>query len=236
MSAASLDRIMESASKALVERDYLECESLCLRALEGARRQNDWAYYCRILLPLQESRRFRRMIAAEGAIRLGSGDTQQNPAAWLGSYPAACIVLTRPLALGDAIALAQEARNRRLFIEVLFADNRVSDATWIMRANAGKTMDVAVELPAPASEWVDRWLVPSSSSQGAAPQAAAGRAKAADWFMDATEALGDQAIRHVQAPLGDVARVAALESCLRIVADHEKVHERLWEAARALIR
>jgi len=68
---ATLDALMEDASRALAEMDYLTCESLCLKALAAAREDGNWAYYKRILLPLQEVRRQRRMIAADGDVVLG---------------------------------------------------------------------------------------------------------------------------------------------------------------------
>ena len=70
--ARDVDAIMEDASQALSRMDYLSCETFCLKALSLARRAKRWPVYARILLPLQETRRQRRMIAAAGVIRLGS--------------------------------------------------------------------------------------------------------------------------------------------------------------------
>ena len=64
----TIPELMERASVALVDMDYLQCEALCLKALALARAAADWAAYARIVLPLQEARRQRRMIALDGRV------------------------------------------------------------------------------------------------------------------------------------------------------------------------
>ena len=84
---------------------------------------------------------------------------------------------------------------------------------------------------APPAEWVDRWLAPSD----ARARQLGGRTPS-DWFIDATEALGDAALAQVAAPPGTRARLEELERCLSVVADHEFVLQHLADAARALAR
>jgi hypothetical protein len=230
MPRVNLDHLMQSASVALAGRDYLACEGLCLRALAAARRKQDWAYYGRVLLPLQEARRHRRMIAAEGSVRLGTTGLPGALAADLASHPAAAIVVTHPHGAAEARALAAEARRSRRFVEVLCADNPASAPRWRLRGWAGP--EVACDLPAPPVAWLDRWfdrsaVVPVPAVAGSAPTPA-------DWFLDAAEALGDQALRQADAAPDPVARLEALEHCLEVVTDHELNHQRLWDAARAL--
>lgn len=212
----AIDRIMERASLSLVAMDYLACEDSCLEALAMARDQANWLYYARILLPLQEARRQRRMIAADGAIRLGTSRLSSTPEAWLDANHAGCIVLTRPHTRADAAALAKLARQRRLHVEVLFADCHASDNEWTLRSHAGPEADCRIAAPPQATRDVD--------TRGGAP---------AGWFIHATEALGDAALKQIDAPLGDVQRITQVERRLAVVTDHEFLHQWLAEAARA---
>ncbi len=124
---------MERASEALAQMDYLHAETLCLKALRQAREAEDWAYYVRILLPLQEARRQRRMIAADGVIRLGTARLEGPVDRWLASMEAGCIVVTHPHTAEDARTLENEARNQHRYVEVLFAENRPEEERWTLR-------------------------------------------------------------------------------------------------------
>ena len=228
-----LDNQMEQASEALAKMDYLACESLCEAALAQAKRQGDWAYYGRILLPLQECRRQRRMIAAEGAIRLGTSAQGGGPATWLEHLASGCIVITHPHSHGEAARLLHEVRERRLFIEVLFADSRVNDSTWRIATFTGQRK-ATVEIPAPPVAERDRWLLPASggkveksdsSFRGATPPKA-------QWFVEASEKLGDALLAGVKAT-SPFDLVDVLEACLVGAPDHEILHQRLAEAAKA---
>lgn len=227
-----LDNQMEQASEALAKMDYLTCESLCEAALAQAKRAGDWAYYGRILLPLQECRRQRRMIAAEGIIRLGTSEQGGGPATWLEHLPAGCIVITRPHTHTEAARLLHEARERRLFIEVLFADSHVNETTWRITTFTG-SRKATVDIPAPPVHERDRWLLPTggkgaksdSSFRGATPPQA-------QWFVQASEKLGDALLAQVNATSA-VDRVDVLEACLVGAPDHEILHQRLADAAKA---
>lgn len=229
-----LNDIMERASAALGRMDYLSCEALCLIALAAARNADDWSYYARILLPLQESRRQRRMIAADGLIRLGTTDLEPPASAWLPRLAPGCMVVTHPHRPADASSLANNARQRRHCVEVLFADNPARASTWTLRSFNGPA--VSCKLAAPPPQWLDRWLDPASArppppsmptdpKQGTTPT---------DWFLDACEALGDAALAGVDAQSGHRARIEALETMLGVVTDHEILHQRLGDAARAM--
>lgn len=204
-------QLMERASQALAQMDYLACEALCIEALHAARDGGDWTEYARILLPLQECRRQRRMIAAEGAIRLGTTGLDGKP---LSDRGAACIVVTHP----HTAEVADQWRAQHQYVEVLFADNTSDAGTWTLRSTRGPavTCDVAV----PPSAWIDAWLDGKTKPiKGKTP---------ADWFIDATEALGDAALdQSDDTPQG-------LEACLDVVTDHEILHQRLGAAARSL--
>lgn len=223
---AELDDIMEQASVALAKMEYLTCESFCLTALSRARGAENWGYYARILLPLQEARRQRRMIAAEGVIRLGTATLTGQPEEWLRDARAGCIVVTHPHKPNIAHALDAAAQEQRLYVEVLFADNAIDAPKWVLRSFRGPS--VVCEVAAPPREWLDRWLAPGGNG---VPR---GERTPADWFIDATEAMGDAALAQLPSTLSPSERLAALEACLDVVTDHEIIHQRLGDAARSM--
>jgi hypothetical protein len=216
-----LDAIMDDASRALVAMDYLACESRCVEALRLAREAEEWTYYARILLPLQEARRQRRMIAAEGTLRIGTPDLKDTPLQWLDRMTPGCIVLTPPHTPDQAGQLQQHAREQRAHVEVLFAEPGAS--AWRLRTFAGRVAEC--EFRAPPVESMHRWLADPADGR---------RQDAAEWFIDATEALGDALIAGVGEAEGTRGRIVALESCLDAMTDHEKLHQRLADAARAM--
>ena len=242
--ACQLDRIMESATAALMAMDYLTCESKCLDALSIARRKQNWTYYARILLPLQEARRQRRMIAAEGSFRFGSTNLGGDPQPWLERLGNGCIVVSQPHAPEVAHAVARAARASRRHVEVLYADNPVTAPTWQLRSYAGPA--TTTRLPAPPADMIDRWMDPLPPTQNAphcspvapdGPGPTGGQCQLnapchpADWFLNACESLGDAALNQVGPHLRASQRVEALEHCLDVVADHEIIHQRLGDAA-----
>ena len=217
---ASMDSLMQSASAALVAMDYLTCEALCTRALAMARQAKDWDSFARILLPLQESRRQRRITAAGGTIRLGTTLLAGEPVEWLDTVDAACIVLTHPHDRAGAERLHEAARKQGKYVEVLLADNPASAKTWTIRSFLGP--DVRCERPRPPKVVIDRWMAATDATATAA----------VDWFLDAAEALGDAALQEVSPDVHGVDRVTALEQRLAAAGDHERLHQSLWEAAR----
>ncbi|MCC6579848.1 MAG: hypothetical protein IT440_05355 [Phycisphaeraceae bacterium] len=218
MAMNTLDTIMDQASVALAEMDYLTCEARCLAAMEQAKAAGNWRDYARIVLPLQEARRQRRMIAAEGVIRLGSSAmTEPWP-----EMPAGCVVLTAPYGAADAAAMQGAARRERRHVEVLWIDNDSRAEMWMVRSFAG--MAAEVSRPAPPRAWRERWLEPGTILQTPGP---------VDWVMDAMESLGEAAMAQVRMNAPTVQRIEELEACLAAVSDHERIHQRLWEAAHA---
>lgn len=253
--AEHVTQIMERASIALSRMNYLECEVDCLEALAAARAAEDWANYGRILMPLQECRRQRRMIAADGDVRLGTSDLPGTPEQWLADHRRACIAITGPHQRGDAEQLNKIAASRRLFIEILWIDGDSSTDTWQVCSFSGPNVSIVV--PAPLIEWREKWLVndpltsarslgkssvisaESGTQSESSSQSVASidiHATPADWFLNIGEALGDAALEQVRAPLGTRERVAELESCLAVVTDHEILHQALGDAARAMLR
>lgn len=235
----NVDSIMEQASLALMRMDYLDCEAHCLKALALTRQQQDWANYARVLLPLQETRRQRRMIAAEGVIRIGTADRdeqeQDQAEAWLEQMPnGGCMLVTQPYAADQAAKLARAAKAGNQYVEVLYADNATDASSWILRSFDEQIDDgpaIECKIDAPPAPWLNRWLNHNGAEhQTGEPNGSPG--KPADWFLDACEALGDAALAQVPDMLDPLQRIKALEQCLGVVTDHEILHQRLWQAAR----
>jgi hypothetical protein len=228
------DELMQQASEALTRMDYAACERLCLRAMPIVRRRKDWAYYSRILLPLQEARRQRRMLAAEGTIRLGSKSLEGVPGDWLERFCPGGIVLTHPHEPEQADELNRLSRQAGGCLIVLYADNPVESASWVLIDPAGALQPpMTLEMPAPPQAWQDRdW-----TSEHPAPGGQAGQANSpADWLLNAGEALGDACLERVEAecPQACEKRVEMLEACLSVVSDHELLHQRLGALCRLL--
>lgn len=209
VSLEQLDAIMERASHALADMDYLECEALCLEALGLARQAGRYGYYARVLLPLQEARRQRRMIAVTGVIQIGSGDTGFDTERWLTGCDAGCILLTHPHSAKDALNLSEQARQQKLHVEVLYADSTQDDKLWTLQSYAGPSVACRISPPSKDSDL-------------------------ARWFINATERLGDAALQNVDDTLTGKALVQALEARLNVFPDHELLHQRLAAAARAV--
>lgn len=203
-----LDAIMEQASRALADMDYLACEALCLDALTESKQAKRFGYYARVLLPLQEARRQRRMIAAAGDVQLGTGPGFE-PEQWLQGRDAGCIVLTHPHSAEDARTLHEQARRDKQFVEVLFADSAREYTEWTLRSYDGPAVARTVKAP------------PSGMNPS-------------QWFIEATERLGDAALAGVDGTLKGKALVDELESRLRVFPDHELLHQRLADAAKAV--
>lgn len=219
-----LDALMERASGALVAMDYFECEALCVEALAEARRRELWALYARIVLPLQEARRQRRMLACDGGVCLerheGTQARRHEGAETLENGVREGVVLVMPrLGAGSerevASALWMQALHERRAVEVMWVARAEGEA-WDVTSFAGPEVRVRVE-PLRA---------------GASPE------RAVQWYLNAHEALGDAAIAAVDEggeSMGSVARVDALAAMVDAVPDHEKLHQRLAEAAIALV-
>ena len=216
---------MEEASDALMRMDYLRCETLCLRALAMAQQAEDWRYYERILLPLQEARRQRRMIAAEGVMRLGTADVTQSSerwaAEWLQKNTAGCLVVSAPLVVADATMIRNLARDQQQHIEVLFLASQTTNQ-WTLSDVTGQWRQI---VPAPTNDWLNRDLQPSTAEANAA----------ASWYLHAFELLGDRAIVDCQKISDPPQRVSALQQAVEAVEDHELLHQALGQAVGQLV-
>ena len=214
----AIDALMQRASQLLTDMDYLASEALCIEALAQAKGTGDWTAYARIVLPLQECRRQRRMIAADAGVQLGTNACWNDPRD-------GCVAVTPPMSQDDAERLAAEAMSNRRHVEVLWcetAPGSSGSSTWTV-STFGE-VDVRCEVPAPDEAWLNQRLSPGDE----------GFAEAGHWFIAASEALGDAALEQVETPLGSLERIDQLERMVAAVGDHEILHQRLADAARAM--
>ena len=233
-----LDAIMESASNALSRMDYLQCEKHCIHALSMARKQANWPYYARILLPLQESRRQRRMIAAESTIRLGTTNLPHAPGQWTNQLAAGCIVITQPHRPTMVRLIAEQMQDR--FILALYAENTSDCPRWTLSSSPGSTITITID--APPRGCIDRWLKPDDRTNfnNKPPDQKATQSLppvrlvsvASNWFLDACEAMGDAVLAQLAPQDIDVDQIKALESLLLAMPAHELLHQELGRVAR----
>lgn len=230
------DEIMARASRELVDMDYLACEAHCLEGLALARSEADFTAYRRALRPLQESRRARRMLAADAAVWIGPPPpTRAAPddrwARVIASGAGCACVVGNP---ESAAARLAQARGQALHAEVLLADPLPEEPDrWRVAAppppdHAGATEGLfATAVTAPPAEMVGVALCPDEAFGGLTPR---------HWFVEASEAVGDTALAWATgvAPAGTVERLAALETAVASVSDHELLHQALANAAAAL--
>lgn len=244
MNVNDLDPTMQQASTALVEMRYLDAERLCLDALDTALHREQWSYVARIVLPLQEARRQRRMIAAETAVQLGTLD-RDDLEAWIDAGetrggPDGCLLVTRPCTIDDARSALRRLREQDRHAEIMFADVEVdedpafdADDPWPIVSLIDE--EVRVECDAPCDAWRGRPVRPGDADWHP-PAATAEAPSPADWFLDAAERLGDAAIDNASRAATPRDRFDQLRRLLDAAPDHELLHQALADTARALSR
>jgi hypothetical protein len=200
--ANRVDVLMERASGALAKSKYFECERLAVEALGLAHAAHDYERMARILLPLQEARRNRRLAAIDVG-RVTVLDEMPPEGECVGP---GCYLLQPPLVGADG----RELRERALAAEI-------------------PILVVAREPKTRLGLWPIVMIGPVTVRDRVHPPKHENKADLA-WFVAATEALGDTAIADVEPDLPAVERVVALLDRLHTVVDHEKLHQALMEA------
>ncbi len=223
---------MDEASVLLVKMEYLEAERLCEEALERAKGAGDWAYVARVLLPLQECRRQRRMIAVEGAVLLGSAGVTDTPAQLVARHEAAAVVLTGSHDAAYARGVQEEARKAGRYWEVLLGE--AQSGGWKIKSVAGEGFDATVN--APPTQWQNQWLLPLAGGKGWAVKAMEDGTTPGSWVVGASERLGDAGLAWVKKtyPKAGPEKIKGIEVCLESVSDHEFLIQEYQSVARAM--
>lgn len=196
-----IDELMERASQALVATKYFECERLSIDALQMAHRAEDYERMSRVLLPLQEARRQKRLLAIDtkSLTRLTVPlDETQVPTA-------GCYLIEPPLVGVDGRDLRERADAADIATFVVVREPLTRLGQWPVVMVGPVTVRTKVQPPANDKPTIE-------------------------WLIGASEALGDQAIASIDAADDIYDRVDQLMECLLTLTDHEKLHQALSEA------
>ncbi len=245
--AIKIDSLMRQASAALVERRYFDCERLAVDALRRSIASSEYDRLARIIMPLQEARRQIRAFAVDsGHLVEVDRELPTGPTLLPGMY-----LISPPRVGADGRLLREEAVRREIPVVVIAREPLTQQGLWPVVAIGPVTIRTRVRPPthmiSPEDAVKKRSPKPgkpvgrgqSSVASSRAPTPAKADlpvAVTAEWMLAASEALGDAAIAAVPTGLSALARVLALADRLEAVPDHEKLHQRLGEAAREAAR
>jgi hypothetical protein len=230
---------MEQASQHLVRRHYFEAEVACLEALRKAQAIRDYDRIARIVLPLQEARRQKRDMAIDAdAVFLVDAEVPTGK-----KVVAGCYLVAPPRVGVDGRALREEADKKHVPIVVAVREPTTRDNLWPIVAVGPVTIRAKVNPPSAAKpKLTKKTPAKKAASKGKPVKPAAEEPvggvpplPSPEWFIYANELLGDAAIASLS-QRHPVLQVDELIELLQAHPDHEKLHQRLEEAARAAAR
>ena len=205
--AEKIDAQMEKASEALVKGDYFACEAEASRALELAFASQDWERLGRILMPLEEARRQKRLEAADcGAVHVMS-----DPEALLSleSVAPGCWLLEPMIVAAHAREFRARADSERSAVLVITREPETQLKEWPIAVLGPVVVRTRVSPP-------DE-LTP-------------------EWFLAAAESLGEEAIDSVDTEIDAEARISRLLDRLLALRDHDELHQAVAFACRDAVR
>lgn len=225
--ANPIDALMEHACELLSETRYLEAASVCVDALRRARTADDFDRMARIVLPLQEARRWVRQTALDaGAVRvIASPKDLPDPVV------PGCYLVQPPLVGIDARQLRERLWEAGVPVFVLCREPMNRAGLWPVVGVGERIARVRIDPPEQAQrvEGEGRPMTGDRIDGEIAPE----------WFALAGEELGDRAIveAHAAGEDGDPPawRVDDLLDYLDACPDHEKLLQALGEACRDAI-
>lgn len=222
---------MESASRALVQRRYFDCERLCVEALERAFMASDYERMSRILMPLEESRRQKRDLAYDTRdVYVVSGDIPAGR-----SLRPGCYLVVPPRVGVDGRLLREAANKKKVPAIVVVREPASRDGLWPVVSIGPVTIRTKVVPPEatasrPNGETAKRGRSKAPVANDGSPFAEP--LPSPEWFLRTNEQIGDKALAGIDPGMSPVARVEALFKCLQAHPDHEKLHQALAEACR----
>ncbi|MDQ7013407.1 MAG: hypothetical protein Q9O74_05870 [Planctomycetota bacterium] len=212
--------MMERASRHLVECEYFDAERAAARALRAARERNDFERMARICLPLQEARRQKRDSAIDtGPVALVRAQRDLPKPLVSGLY-----LLQPPMIGRDGRSLRDTLDRRRTPASVLTREPLTRTGKWPIVGVGPMVIRVQVDPPWP----IERVETSMSKDDD-------DRVPPTEWFVRASEALGDAAIAALDAGDHPHYRVDDLLDFLDAHPEHEKLHQALADACRAAI-
>ena len=202
----SVTEVMERASAALLATSYFEVETLCVKAMELARRSRDFETMARIILPLQEARRQRRHMATDtGSVKVLVALPSESTV-----LESACYLLKPPLIAAEATSVRELAFAQQIPAAILTREPRTSTGKWpVVAVTTDRSFRAQIDAPRVNGTEV---------ADGDAPDIG--------WFMLAVEAVGDAAIARLKTSDPAVFRVDDLWESMLCLPEHEKLHQR----------
>jgi len=201
--AEKIDAMMERASEALVKGRYFECERESVRALELAHASRDWDRMARILMPLEEARRQKRLEAADAGVIHRASDVEGLLG--LDRIEPGCWLLEPMLVAAHGREFRDRADEQETPVLVIVREPETQRKQWPLAAIGPVVVRTRV---APPDE-----LSP-------------------EWFLAAAESLGEEAIESVESDLDAETRINRLMDRLGALRDHDELHQALAEACR----
>ena len=215
-----IDDLMERACLHIAAAEYFEAERLCVRSLRAARVNLDFERMARIVLPLQEARRQLREAAWDIGVVALVRSRQDIPKPLVPG----CYLLVPPMIGRDGTNLRETLSRRGTPASVLTREPLTRTGKWPIVGVGPMVVRTQVDPPWPI-ERVERSV--SKDEEHRLPPI--------EWFVRASEALGDAAIAALSPSDHPHYRVDDLLDFLAAHPEHEKLHQRLERACRAAI-
>lgn len=200
----SIDELMEAASRALAATNYFECEDLALKALARAYEKTDFERMARILLPLQEARRQKRLAAIDtGKLTVLDAPIDLETH----KVKPGCYLFQPPLVGADARAFRELADTQAVPVLVICREPKTQLGLWPVVMIGPITVRVRIDPPTKDQPTIE-------------------------WLIEASEALGDEAIESVDRGRELPHQITALYDRLHTCREHEKLHQELADACK----
>jgi hypothetical protein len=227
---ARIDELMDRASEHLAQRRYFDAERECLESLNRAFAILDYEHMARILLPLQESRRQKRDLAVDaGEVFRVNGELPSGK-----SLRAGCYLVEPPRVGIDGRLLREEADRRKVPAIIVVREPTTREGLWPIVALGPVTVRTRVHPPALGKPPTQGRRSKTDGAADAQPPDEP--LPPPDWFLRASEALGDTAIAQVEPTSPIASRIQALLERMHAHPDHEKLHQLLADACREASR
>jgi len=200
-----IDALMEEATRALAATRYFEAERIAAKALDLARQSHDYGRMARITLPLQEARRQR----VQQALDVGTVTLVTKPVGERVKVSAGCYLVQPPQVGADARRLRLAAMEHEVPVAVVCRETITQIGLCPIVAIApGVTIRTKIDPPDDLDE-------PDMT-----------------WFVEAMEAIGEDAIITIDPGLPVHKRLDLLLSRLDAIPEHEGLHQALADVCR----
>ncbi len=220
LGSSTIDELMERACQHVAAAEYFDAERVCTRCLRGSRSNLDFERMARIVLPLQEARRQRRVAALDAGMVAVVRTRHDLPR----PLAAGCYLLKPPMIGRDGTSLRETLNRRGIPASVLTREPLTRMGKWPIVGVGPMVVRTQVEPPWPVAR--DE-TSPSKDTDTRLPPL--------EWFARASEALGDVAIAALAPGDHPHYRVDDLLDFLEAHPEHEKLHQELERACRAAI-